>query len=96
MYATDAQIDNRVRVVDVFPDNTHMPIVYPIALTAAAKADAIKFIDYVRGPASEETGLAFLPVRPPAGSRFLAAAHHDLAIDDFYGVRRDPTFGIEG
>ena len=45
------RIDRNVRVVDVFPDNTHMPIVYPIALTAAAKADAIKFIDYVRGPA---------------------------------------------
>ena len=55
VYATDAQIDNRVRVVDVFPDNTHMPIVYPIALTAVAKADAIKFIDYVRGPVGNAT-----------------------------------------
>jgi molybdate transport system substrate-binding protein len=50
VYATDAQIDHKVRVVDEFPDNTHMPIVYPIALTAVAKADAIKLIDYVRGP----------------------------------------------
>jgi ABC-type molybdate transport system substrate-binding protein len=41
VYATDAQIDRKVRVVDVFPDNTHMPIIYPIALTAVAKADAI-------------------------------------------------------
>src|SRR5208337_2818850 len=50
VYATDAQIDRKVRVVDVFPDDTHMPIVYPIALTAVAKADAIKFVSYVRGP----------------------------------------------
>jgi molybdate transport system substrate-binding protein len=55
VYATDAQIDCKVRVVDVFPDNTHMPIVYPIALTAVAEADAIKFIDYVRGPVGDAT-----------------------------------------
>ena len=55
VYATDAQIDRKVRVVDVFPDNTHVPIVYPIALTGVAKADAIKFIDYVRGPVGDAT-----------------------------------------
>ena len=55
VYATDAQIDRKVRVVDVFPDNTLMPIVYPIALTAVAKADATKFIDYVRGPVGDAT-----------------------------------------
>ena len=37
VYATDAGSIQKVRVVDVFPDNTHLPIVYPIALTAAAK-----------------------------------------------------------
>jgi len=42
-----------VRVVDVFPDNTHLPIVYPIALTGAAKSDAAGFVAYVRGPAGE-------------------------------------------
>ncbi len=55
VYATDAQIDRKVRVVDVFPDNTHLPIVYPIALTTVATADAIKFIDYVRGPVGDAT-----------------------------------------
>jgi molybdate transport system substrate-binding protein len=53
VYATDAQIDKGVRVVDVFPDSTHAPIVYPIALTVGAKADAAKFVDYVRGPVGE-------------------------------------------
>jgi molybdate transport system substrate-binding protein len=55
VYATDAQIDKKVRVVDVFPDDTHQPIVYPIALTAVAKADAIKFADYVGSAASGAT-----------------------------------------
>jgi molybdate transport system substrate-binding protein len=51
VYATDAKIDDKVRIVDVFPDSTHLPIVYPIALTAVAKTAAREFVDYVRGPA---------------------------------------------
>ena len=44
-------IDKHVRVVDVFPANSHLPIVYPIALTSAAKSDAARFVEYIRGPA---------------------------------------------
>lgn len=45
VYETHALIDKKVRVVDVFPDNTHSPITYPIALTSVAKTDAAKFVD---------------------------------------------------
>lgn len=55
VYVTDAEIDKKVRVVDVFPDNTHLPIVYPIALTATAKPDALKFVDYVRSTVGDAT-----------------------------------------
>jgi molybdate transport system substrate-binding protein len=55
VYATDAKSDNKVRVVDVFPDNTHMPIVYTIVVTVIAKSDAIKFVDYIRGPVGDAT-----------------------------------------
>jgi molybdate transport system substrate-binding protein len=51
VYATDALIDKKVRVVDAFPAATHMPIVYPVALTIGAKTDAAKFLAYIRGPA---------------------------------------------
>jgi molybdate transport system substrate-binding protein len=51
VYATDALIDKHVRVVDAFPAATHMPIIYPAALTIGAKADAAKFLAYIRGPA---------------------------------------------
>src|ERR1700722_17775416 len=51
VYETDALIDKRVRVVDVFPANSHLPIVYPVALTTAAKAEAAGFVEYLRGPA---------------------------------------------
>jgi molybdate transport system substrate-binding protein len=53
VYETDALIDKGVRVVDIFPENTHLPITYPIVLTAVAKADAGKFIDYIRTPVGD-------------------------------------------
>jgi hypothetical protein len=53
VYETDALIDMKVRVVDVFPDDSHAPIVYPIALTKGAKAGAAEFVAYVRSPAAE-------------------------------------------
>lgn len=52
VYATDAAIDPGVRVVDTFPASSHPPIVYPIALTKGADADAARFIAFLRGPAA--------------------------------------------
>jgi molybdate transport system substrate-binding protein len=50
VYASDAVIDKKVRVVDTFPDNTHEPIVYPVALTNGAKPEAAGFVTYLLGP----------------------------------------------
>jgi molybdate transport system substrate-binding protein len=50
VYATDARVESRVRVVATFPENTHPPIVYPVALTPEATADAARFLAYLRGP----------------------------------------------
>jgi molybdate transport system substrate-binding protein len=36
VYRTDAQAEKRVRVVAVFPPDSHPPITCPLALTAAA------------------------------------------------------------
>jgi molybdate transport system substrate-binding protein len=65
VYETDALIDKSVRVVDVFPANSHLPIVYPIALTNAAKPDAARFAAYIRGPAGNVAFKAygFTPLR---------------------------------
>jgi molybdate transport system substrate-binding protein len=59
VYETDALIDKHVRVLDVFPANSHLPIVYPIALTRSAKPDATRFVEYLRGPAGEAAFKAF-------------------------------------
>jgi molybdate transport system substrate-binding protein len=59
VYETDALIDKHVRVVDVFPANSHLPIIYPMALTSAAKPNAARFVAYIRGPAGEAAFKAY-------------------------------------
>lgn len=54
VYATDAQVDKQVRVVDAFPADTHTAIVYPIARTVDANAEATKFIEFLRTPAPQQ------------------------------------------
>jgi molybdate transport system substrate-binding protein len=51
VYATDARAENRVKVVDVFPESTHPPITYPIALSTGAGADAARFVAFVTSAA---------------------------------------------
>jgi len=51
VYETDARIDKRVRIVDLFPESSHPPISYPIALTNTAGAKAASFVEFLRGPA---------------------------------------------
>jgi molybdate transport system substrate-binding protein len=37
-----------VKVIGVFPDNTDDPIIYPVALTANAKSDAVQYLPFLR------------------------------------------------
>ena len=48
VYETDAKIEPAVKVIGVFPDNTHDPIIYPVALTANAKSDAVQYLSFLR------------------------------------------------
>ena len=50
VYETDAKVDASVHVVGVFPENTHAPIVYPVALTKTAVPAAKEFLTYLSGP----------------------------------------------
>ena len=40
VYATDAKVETGVKVVGTFPANSHPPIIYPVAATTTAKAEA--------------------------------------------------------
>ncbi|AVM75079.1 molybdate ABC transporter substrate-binding protein [Magnetospirillum gryphiswaldense] len=50
VYATDAAVSKKVKVVGVFPDTMHDPIVYPFALVAGKETAAAKaLLDYLKG-----------------------------------------------
>ena len=48
VYETDANIEPAVKVIGVFADNTDDPIIYPAALTANAKSDAVQYLSFLR------------------------------------------------
>jgi len=54
VYETDALKQKEVRIVGVFPLDSHPQIAYPIALTPAAKAGAGRYADFLRGPEARE------------------------------------------
>jgi molybdate transport system substrate-binding protein len=65
VYQTDAASDPSVKIVGVFPDNSHPPIIYPIALMKeSSNPDALAFLNYIRSaaarPAFERQGFAIL------------------------------------
>ena len=48
VYETDAKVGPNVKIVGHFPEDSHPPITYPVALTANAKPDAAKYIAFIR------------------------------------------------
>jgi len=65
VYATDAKAEPNVKVVGVFPETSHPPIVYPVALTMSAKADAAPYFAFLQSQMAkavfEGYGFTFLP-----------------------------------
>ncbi|HWE16227.1 MAG TPA: molybdate ABC transporter substrate-binding protein [Hyphomicrobiaceae bacterium] len=54
VYQTDAASDMGVMIVGTFPENTHPPIIYPIALTTSATSpDAAAFLAYIKSRKSK-------------------------------------------
>jgi molybdate transport system substrate-binding protein len=51
VYQTDAAAESKVKVVGLFPEDTHPPIIYPTALTAeSSNPDATAFLSYIGSP----------------------------------------------
>jgi molybdate transport system substrate-binding protein len=66
VYQTDASADPNVRIVAVFPEDAHPPIVYPVAITAAStNQDAQAFLAFLRSGSAravfEREGFKLLP-----------------------------------
>lgn len=50
VYTTDAAADPKVKVVATFPEDSHPPILYPVAVTKdSTNPDALAFLSYLRG-----------------------------------------------
>ncbi len=49
VYATDAKISPSVKVVGIFPEDSHAPITYPVALTKSASPAAKDFLVFLSG-----------------------------------------------
>jgi molybdate transport system substrate-binding protein len=67
VYETDAKVEPGVKIVGTFPDNSHEPIIYPVAATATAKPDATSYLAFLRTKTAkdifEKYGFSFL-IRP--------------------------------
>lgn len=65
VYRTDARADKRVRVVDVFPADSHPPIRYPLALTRRAGVAAKDYERFLLGEKARQIFIArgFLVLR---------------------------------
>jgi molybdate transport system substrate-binding protein len=73
VYETDARAEKAVRVVGVFPEDSHAPIVYPAAIVAASTSDdAAAFMDFLGTPEAaallEKQGFTVLARRTGDGS----------------------------
>ncbi len=55
VYETDARIDPGVKIVGVFPEDSHPPIIYPAALTTNATPDAAPYLAFLRTAAAKTT-----------------------------------------
>ncbi len=53
VYSTDAKVEPGVKVVAAFPEDSHDPIVYPIAATANAKPDVMPYLAFLRSQAAK-------------------------------------------
>ena len=67
VYATDARMSDKVAVVAHFPDDSHEPVVYPVALLPRASQSARAFYQYLQGATArqvfERHGFVVLPGR---------------------------------
>ena len=64
VYETDARAEPKVKVIGVFPSDSHPPIVYPAALTAGAKSGGAAYLEFLQSPLArgifEKRGFIFL------------------------------------
>jgi molybdate transport system substrate-binding protein len=64
VYETDAKVEPNVKIIGYFSEDSHPPIIYPVALTANAKPEAARYLAFMRSNTAkmifETYGFTFL------------------------------------
>ena len=65
VYETDAKIEPKVKIVGAFPEDSHPPVIYPVAATSSSKNAATgRYLTFLRSPAAkaifEKYGFSFI------------------------------------
>jgi molybdate transport system substrate-binding protein len=64
VYETDAKVESGVKIVAAFPRDSHPAIIYPVAVTKSAKAEAASYLEFLKSSAAktifEKYGFTFL------------------------------------
>jgi molybdate transport system substrate-binding protein len=67
VYESDAKVEPGVKIIGTFPESSHAPIVYPVAATVTARAEAATYLAFLRSQRAkaifERYGFTFL-LRP--------------------------------
>ena len=48
VYVTDAKVSSKVDLVGAFPESTHSPVLYPVAMTVNSKESAKAYLSYLQ------------------------------------------------
>jgi len=79
VYETDARAEPKVKVIGVFPSDSHPPIVYPAALTAGAKSGGAAYLEFLQSSLArgifEKRGFIFLARSSSRMIRLARPAH---------------------
>ncbi|MES2752295.1 MAG: molybdate ABC transporter substrate-binding protein [Pseudomonadota bacterium] len=64
VYETDARVEPGVKIVGIFPADSHPAIIYPVASTSSAKSDSAGYLAFLRSATAkaifEKYGFSFL------------------------------------
>jgi molybdate transport system substrate-binding protein len=64
VYETDARVEPNVKVIGMFPEDSHPPILYPVAATASARPSATQYLRFLKTQRAkaifEKYGFSFL------------------------------------
>jgi len=54
VYQTDVATNQNIKIIGVFPESTHPPIIYPIAVTTAStNPEAIAYVNFLKSPVAK-------------------------------------------